>query len=193
MSVSGIPKWKVLLVDVLLVLWGLNVVTSVPAHTMTAFTQRAKVFLDIGWCGLPCVMKNWVHFSSTSPALKCIYYLIQATRQRSLFSVYAQKTIGLLGLEGFEHFVGPVMWHITFHPTSEISIFEVYNLCKVCSRLPVSTDNSIVVFKVNCWRLKSSFSWRQLAFHFQCKRLSTIITYIYTLLWQNVIVQVNYK
>ena len=76
---------------------------------MTSFTQRAKVSLDIGWCGLPCVMKNWVHFSSTSPALKFKYSLMQATGQRSLFSVYARKTIGLLGLECFEHFVRPVM------------------------------------------------------------------------------------
>ena len=37
------------------------------------------------------------------------YSLIQATGQRSLSSVYARKTIGLLGLEGLEHFVRPVM------------------------------------------------------------------------------------
>ena len=57
-------------------------------------------------------MKNWGHFSSKSPALKCKYSLVQATGQRSLFSVYARKTIktiGLLGLEGFEHFVRPVI------------------------------------------------------------------------------------
>ena len=124
---------------------------------MTSFTQRAKVSLDIGWCGLPCVMKKWVHFSSTSSVLKCKYSLMQATRSRSLFSVYARKTIGLLGVQGFEHFVRPVMWHITFPPTSEMSIFAVSNLCKVYSRLPASIDNSIAVFKVNCRRVRSSF------------------------------------
>ena len=146
-----------MLVDAPLVLCGLNVVTSIPAHTITSFTQRAKVSLDIGWCGLPCVMKNWVHFSSTSPALKCKYSLMQATGQRSWFSVYARKATALLGLENFEHFVRPVMWHITFPPTSEMSIFEVSNLCKVCSHLPASIENSITVFKINCRRVSSSF------------------------------------
>ena len=78
---------------------------------------------------------------------------MQATGQRSLFSVYARKTIGLLGLEGFEHFVRPALWHFTFPPTSEMSIFEVSNLCKVCGGRPASIDNNIAVFKVNCRRV----------------------------------------
>ena len=65
--------------------------------------------LDIEWCGLLCFMKNWVHFLSTSPALKCKYSLMQATEQRSLFLVCARKTIGSLGLACFEHFVRLVM------------------------------------------------------------------------------------
>ena len=49
--------------------------------------------------------------------------------------------------------------NVTYYlsPTSDISIFEVSNLCKVCSHLPASIDNSIAVFKVNCRRVRSLF------------------------------------
>ena len=55
--------------------------------------------------------------------------------------------MGLLILEGLKHFLRPVMRHSTFPP---ISIFEVTNRCKVCSRPLASIDNSKAFFKVKC-------------------------------------------
>ena len=56
--------------------------------------------------------------------------------------------------------------NVTYYlsPTSEMSIFEVSNLCKVCSRVPASIDNSIAVFKVTCRRVRSSFLPRHLKY-----------------------------
>ena len=142
-SDSGIPIWKTLLVDAPLALCGLNIVTSIPAHTMIPFTQRAEVSLDIGWCSLPCVMKNWVHLPSTSPALKCKYSLCKLQDKEVCLRYVRGKQLVYYGLEGLEHFVRPVMWHITFPPTWEISIFEVSNLCKVYSRLPASIELTV--------------------------------------------------
>ena len=72
---------------------------------------------------------------------------MQAIVQRSLSSVYAWKIMGLLILEGLKHFLRPVMRHSTF---PSISIFEVTNWCKVCSRPLLSIDNSKAFFKVKC-------------------------------------------
>ena len=92
LSDSGHPKWIALLVDAPVVLCDLNVVTSIPAHSMTSFIQRAKVSLDIRWCGLPCVMKNWVHYAWEAIGLLGLqdlkrYYLSSNIRNIDLWSL----------------------------------------------------------------------------------------------------------
>lgn len=150
------------------VLWGLNMVVSIPASVMIIFTHLDTVSLEIGPWGLIVEMKSLL-FSVVLRSLVLVIYSFKAATGQTRGSVVKGGSTSLLGcLPGLEHFVSDNIVKVT--TPLAVDTCERSIKCMSCPLAAVVSKMSRTVFRVSCLKSSSSFGADCL------KKLNTVCT-----------------